>query len=513
REAGILLHPTSLPGRYGMGEIGPEARKFVATLGEMGVHLWQILPHGVTGYGDSPYQSFSTFAGNPLWISFDVLVEDGLLSPSRLNAFPKLPDNTVDYGPVIRAREAVLRTVCRTFEQRASADAKKAYDEFCGKNADWLEDFALFMALKGAHKLRPWHTWEPELVRRDPAALARARQKHHVAIRNAKILQYLFFDQWHRLREYAHRSGVKIIGDIPIFVAHDSADAWAHPELFSLDENGHCTVVAGVPPDYFSATGQLWGNPIYRWEVHKQQGYTWWAKRLRNIFETVDIVRIDHFRGFEAYWEIPGDAETAVNGTWVKGPAADLFESLKHQLGDMAIIAEDLGVITPPVEQLRDRFHLPGMRVLQFAFGDDTKASEYRPASYPPHCVVYTGTHDNDTTVGWFRSKPGKNSTRTRADVEKERRSILNYLKSDGREIHWDLIALALRSRANTAVIPLQDVMGLGTAARMNVPGTTSGNWRWRFTWDMLTPAMKKRLRQLTESTGRCREGTERSDL
>ena len=407
---------------------------------------------------------------------------------------------------MIDARQAVLRTVCRTFEHRATEAQKKAYHDFCEKNEEWLEDFSLFMALKGVHELRPWHTWEPELVRRDPAALAHARQKHHTAIRNAKILQFLFYDQWHRLRTFAHRHGVKIIGDIPIFVAHDSSDAWANRDLFYLDDNGHCTVVAGVPPDYFSATGQLWGNPLYRWDVHKAQGYRWWAKRLRKIFEAVDIVRIDHFRGFEAYWEIPGNAETAINGKWVKGPDADLFESLKHQLGDVAIIAEDLGIITPPVDQLRDRFHLPGMRVLQFAFGNDAKAADYRPESYPPHCVVYTGTHDNDTTVGWFRSEPGKDSTRTREDVENERRSILGYLRSDGSQIHWDLIALAFRSKANTAVVPLQDVMGLGTDARMNIPGTTSGNWRWRFTWDMLTPEMKSHMRELTESTGRLRK-------
>jgi 4-alpha-glucanotransferase len=398
-----------------------------------------------------------------------VLIEDGLLNRSRLSSFPHFPDHTVDYGPVILAREAILRTVCRTFDKRATQAQKDAYARFCQENAEWLEDFALFMALKGVHELRPWHTWEPELVRRDPSALKHAREKYHTAVRNAKIQQYLFFDQWHRLRTYAHERGVKIIGDIPIFVAHDSSDAWAHPELFYLDASGHCTVVAGVPPDYFSATGQLWGNPLYRWDVHKQTGYAWWAKRLRKILETVDIVR---------------------------------FESLRHQLGDVPIIAEDLGVITPPVEHLRDRFQFPGMRVLQFAFGNDAKAADYRPESYPPNCVVYTGTHDNDTTVGWFRSDSG-NDTRSRDEIEKERRSILDYLKSDGREIHWDLIALALRSRANTAVAPLQDLLGLGTEARMNIPGTKSDNWRWRFTWEMLTPEIRHRMRQLVESSGR----------
>ena len=503
RESGILLHITSLPGRYGMGDLGPSARAFADQLVDMGQHLWQILPHGLTGYGDSPYQSFSTFAGNPLFISFDLLVEDGLLHQWHLDRFPQFPEDHVDYGNVIPARNAILKTVCRTFERHATPTQKQAFKEFCERNAEWLEDFALFMALKEAHNLEPWHTWEPELVRREPEALKHARKHFRTAIRNAKILQWIFDDQWHRFRLYCRDRGIKIIGDIPIFVAHDSADAWANPELFYIEPNGHCSVVAGVPPDYFSATGQLWGNPLYRWDVHKAQDYAWWAARLRKIFQMVDIVRIDHFRGFEAYWEIPGNAETAIDGKWVKGPDADLFEALRHQIGEAPIIAEDLGVITPPVEHLRDRFNLPGMRVLQFAFGNDAKAAEYRPESYPPNCCVYTGTHDNDTTVGWYRSEPGEGSTRSREEIDAERRAILNYLGSDGSEIHWDLIALAMRSRANTAMFPMQDLLGLGTEARMNVPGTKSDNWRWRFRAEMLTPEIKQRLRQLTADTQR----------
>jgi 4-alpha-glucanotransferase len=503
RESGVLLHPTSLPGPYGMGDMGPEARRFADALVEMGQHIWQILPLGVTGYGDSPYQSFSTFAGNPLWISFDQLVADGLLGKDHLRRFPKFPADHVDYGSVIPARNEVLRSVCRTFDRRANEKHKSAFVEYCHRNAEWLEDYALFMALKDVNELRPWHTWEPALVRREPAALARARREHSTAIRNAKLLQYLFDSQWHALRQYAHDRGIKIVGDIPIFVAHDSADAWANPELFYLDDSGHCTVVAGVPPDYFSATGQLWGNPLYRWDAHKATGYAWWIRRMRKIFEMVDVVRIDHFRGFEAYWEIPGDATTAINGKWVKGPEADLFVALEAALGKLPVIAEDLGIITPPVEALRDRFEFPGMRVLQFAFGNDDKAADYRPESYPGNCVVYTGTHDNDTTVGWFRSEPGQGSTRTHEDIAKERRAILDYLKSDGREIQWDLIALALRSNANTAVVPMQDVLGLGGEARMNVPGVPGGNWRWRFTWDMLTGDMKRRLHDLAAQSGR----------
>jgi 4-alpha-glucanotransferase len=503
RASGILLHPTSLPGNYGMGEIGPQARAFADALQEMGQHLWQVLPLGPTGYGDSPYQSLSTFAGNPLLISLDLLAKEGLLSRSQLARFPKFPADTVDFGPVIQARMAALRTACRSFDTRATASKRYAFKRFCKENKEWLDDFALFFAIKNAHDGRPWTTWEPELARREPAALREAQRKFRNAIRHVKIRQFLFFDQWARLRTYCHNRGIKIVGDIPIFVAHDSADVWAHKELFHLDENGAPTIVAGVPPDYFSATGQLWGNPLYRWEVHRDTDYAWWVARMRKMFDLVDIVRIDHFRGFEAFWEIPGHEKTAINGRWVKGPGAPFFEALIRQLGRLPIIAEDLGVITPEVDALRDQFEFPGMRVLQFAFGNDAKASEYKPDSYPANCVVYTGTHDNDTTVGWFKSEPGKDSTRTREEIERERRSILEYLKSDGREIHWDLIELALKSNANTAVFPLQDVIGLGSEGRMNVPGQESGNWRWRFRWDMLTPEIKERLCALAEKSGR----------
>ncbi|MGA1193117.1 MAG: 4-alpha-glucanotransferase [Kiritimatiellia bacterium] len=503
RESGILLHPTSLPGPYGIGDIGPEAYKFADTLAAMGQKLWQILPHGLTGYGDSPYQSFSTFAGNPLFISLDLLVQDGLLTAQQLERYPEFPAHTVDYGPVIMAKEAALNLACRGFEKNATALQKEAFREFCVKNHDWLEDFSLFMALKYEYNLEPWTTWAPELIGRETEAMNAARKRHKAAIRNVKILQYIFDDQWRRLRKHCHERGVKIVGDIPIFVAHDSADAWASPELFYLDSSGKCMVVAGVPPDYFSATGQLWGNPLYRWDVHKQTDYAWWVRRLRKIFEMVDIVRIDHFRGFAGYWEVPGDAETAMNGRWMPGPAHDLFHALKRQIPELPVIAEDLGVITEDVDRLRDDFNLPGMRILQFAFGNDEKAEEFRPHNYPENCVVYTGTHDNDTTVGWFWSEAGEGSTRSHEDIERERKTILDYVGTDGSEIQWDLIALALKSKANTAVFPLQDVIGLGTEARMNVPGTKSNNWRWRFTWDMLTAGMKERLATLTKEAGR----------
>ena len=503
RQSGILLHPTSLPGPYGIGELGPEAYKFADFLHATGQHLWQVLPIGPTGYADSPYQCLSTFAGNTLLISFDLLAQDGLLSRSRLERFPKFDNGPVDFGPVIIERTKVLHSVCRMFKSRASEAQKEAFAAFCRENAFWLDDFALFFALKNAHELRPWTTWESELAGRDPHALAAARRKFKTAMKHVKLLQFFFFDHWKRLMDYCHARKISVVGDIPIFVAHDSADVWANPELFYLDQRGFPTVVAGVPPDYFSATGQLWGNPLYRWDIHKKTDYAWWVARMRQVFKMVDIVRIDHFRGFAGYWEIPGNEKTAINGKWVPGPAADFFEALNRQLGRLPIIAEDLGVITPDVDALREHFTLPGMRVLQFAFGNDAKAADYRPDSYPTNCVVYSGTHDNDTTVGWFNSEPGKDSTRTHEQIEAERKSILQYLKSDGREINWDLIALAWRSNANTAIVPMQDVLGLGSEARMNVPGRAGGNWRWRFTWDLLKPEMKDRLAGLTKDAKR----------
>ncbi|OGV47270.1 MAG: 4-alpha-glucanotransferase [Lentisphaerae bacterium GWF2_57_35] len=505
RASGVLLHPTSLPGAYGIGEIGPEAYAFVEKLKEMGQGLWQILPLGPTSYGDSPYQSLSTFAGNPLWISFDLLLKEKLLTKSQLKSYPVFPSDGVDFGPVIQARFAVLQAVCRSFSRNASAAKKKTFAAYCDKNAYWLDDFALFVALKDAHGGIPWTQWEPELGGRQADALKKAAQQYRAEIRNAKILQFLFDDQWSQLRQFCHEKGIKMVGDIPIFVAHDSADVWAHPELYYLDDKGFPTVVAGVPPDYFSSTGQLWGNPLYRWDVHRNTGYAWWVARMRKIFEVVDIVRIDHFRGFEQYWEVPAHEKTAIHGHWVDGPKASLFEELNRQLGALPIIAEDLGIITHQVEALRDQFKFPGMRILQFAFGNDDKASTFRPENYPPNCVVYSGTHDNDTTVGWFNSQAGQGSTRSQQEIDRERRTILEYLRTDGHEIHWDLIELGMRSHANTAVFPMQDIMGLGSNARMNTPGVAGGNWRWRFTWGMLTPAMIERLRYLTRATGRLR--------
>ena len=503
RASGVLLHPTSLPGPYGIGEIGPEAERFVDFLQATGQHLWQILPLGPTSFGDSPYQSPSTFAGNPLWISFDLLIQDKLLTKAQLKHFPAFPADKVDFGPVIAARFAVLKKVCASFGEKASPDMQAEFADFCARSADWLDDYALFSALKDAHGGVPWTQWEPELGRREPAALQAARERHAEDVRAVKIVQYLFDRQWKRLRAYGAERRIQFIGDIPIFVAHDSADVWAHPHLFFLKPDGQPSVVAGVPPDYFSATGQLWGNPLYNWDAHRAQNYDWWMARLRRIFELVDVVRIDHFRGFEAYWEIPGGETTAMNGKWVKGPDQHLFEVLLQRMGRLPIIAEDLGVITPPVEALRDRFEFPGMRILQFAFGNDDRAAEFRPESYPAHCCVYTGTHDNDTTVGWFNSQAGAGSTRTQDQIDAERKMILDYLGTDGHEIHWDLIHLGSRSNADTFVTPLQDLLGLGSEARMNTPGVAGGNWQWRFTWDQLTDEIRDRFAYVTRSTGR----------
>ena len=505
RVSGVLLHPTSLPGSYGIGEIGAEAYRFADFLQATGQKIWQILPLGPTSYGDSPYQSPSTFAGNPLWISFDLLVQDQLLSAEQLAAFPSFPADKVDFGPVITARMKILDVACAQFAQKASAELQTQFKAFCIHNAQWLDDYALFAALKDAHGGIPWTQWEPELAQRIPAALEAARQEYSVQIQHVRVAQFLFESHWKRLRAYCAERQIKFVGDIPIFVAHDSADVWAHPGLFFLKPDGHPSVVAGVPPDYFSATGQLWGNPLYNWKAHRAQDYDWWVARLQRVFELVDIVRIDHFRGFEAYWEVPGDAPTAMGGKWVKGPDRHLFDVLKKRLGELPIIAEDLGVITDEVDALRDACGFPGMRILQFAFGTDERASEFRPESYPAHCCVYTGTHDNDTTVGWFHSKAGEGSTRTQEEIDAENKMILNYLRTDGHEIHWDLINLGSRSNANTFVVPLQDLLGLGSEARMNIPGVAGGNWQWRFAWNQITDAIRDRFAYVTRATGRMR--------
>ena len=505
RSAGILLHPTSLPGRHGIGEIGQEAHRWLERLAGMSQRLWQILPLGPTGYGDSPYQTLSTFAGNPLLISLDSLCEAGLIEPGQVDAFPRFSEDHVDFSGVIGPRMSLLHEAAAAFPRRAMPELRAAYEAFAERQRHWLDDYALFVSLKAHFAGRPWTEWPADAGRREAGVLAAARRTLSDAIDHARILQFLFDEQWRQLRDAARRLGISIIGDLPIFVAHDSADVWCHPELFTLAADGRPIVVAGVPPAYFSQTGQRWGNPLYHWDVHEEEGFAWWIARLAHAFSLVDILRIDHFRGFAAYWEIPADQPTAEHGQWVPGPGRKLFDAAAAALGRPPIIAEDLGVITPDVEALRDGLGLPGMRILQFAFGDEPQANAYRPESYPTNCVVYTGTHDNDTTVGWYHSDPGRDSTRTAEQIAREQHVVRTAIGCDGSEIHWDLISLALRSPADTAIYPLQDVLGLGTEARMNVPGREWGNWTWRFRWGQLTPAIEDRLAGLTRATGRGR--------
>ena len=493
RMSGILLHPISLPSRWGIGDLGTAAYEFVDFLVAAEQQLWQIMPLGPTGYGDSPYASFSAFAGNPLLISVDRLREAGLLTDEELADAPAFFDTAVDYGMVQNWKLPVLRRSFERFTSAASPEQLQAFDDFRARNQAWLEDYALFAALKERHEGASWNSWAPEIARRQPEAVAHWTQELREQVRFHTYLQFQFFRQWYQLKEYANQQGVRIIGDIPIFVAHDSADLWAHPDIFALDADGNPEVVAGVPPDFFSATGQRWGNPLYRWDVLAQQGYAWWIERFRTMLTLVDIMRLDHFRGFAAYWEVRADEETAVNGRWVSGPGSALFEAVRAALGTLPIIAEDLGLITPDVEELRDQFNFPGMKVLQFAFSGDS-SEPYLPHNYLPHCVVYTGTHDNDTTAGWW-STTGPHE-RTHAQL---------YLGRDGSDIGWDFIRLALASVAEMAIIPLQDVLGLGSEARMNTPGRPGGNWSWRYTPGMLDQHVIDRLRLLTRLYGRGR--------
>jgi 4-alpha-glucanotransferase len=485
RASGILLHPTSLPGPYGIGDIGPAARRWVDFLAEADCTLWQMLPLGPTGYGDSPYQCFSAFAGNPYLISPDDLLAEDLLTPDDLANLPPFPQERVDYGAVIPWKLALLDRAYELFRTSASESLHQDFLAFQTKHAHWLDDFALFMALKEKYGGASWVTWPEPLRQRHPQALTDARQELTQVIQRQMFRQFIFFRQWQTLRVHASRRGILLIGDIPIFVAHDSADVWAHPELFFLDQDGNPSVVAGVPPDYFSPTGQLWGNPLYRWKVHKASGYAWWLERIRSVLSLVDIVRLDHFRGFAAYWEVPGKAQTAEKGRWVKGPGRDFFRVIKANLGDLPIIAEDLGVITPDVVAIRDEFGLPGMKILQFAF-EGQPSDPFLPHNYSPHCVVYTGTHDNDTTRGWFERV-----------TDKERTFCLRYLGCTSDHIVWDLIRLAWASVAVFALAPLQDFLNLGNEARMNYPSRPSGNWAWRMPPGVLNGELSQKIKEL----------------
>jgi 4-alpha-glucanotransferase len=497
RASGLLLHPSSLPGGYGIGDLGEQAYRFIDWLASNHTKLWQILPLGPTGYGDSPYQCFSAFAGNPYLISPDSLIQDGLLTRDDLSDAPAFSASRVDFGLLIPWKLILLGRAFKNFTQYATRSTQdealhKDFNYFCASNASWLDDYSLFMALKDSHGGNAWNIWGESLRRREPAALDAAKRDLSDDILRHSFYQYLFFRQWDNLRKYANDKGIEIIGDAPIFVAYDSADVWSHPELFYLDEAGNPTVVAGVPPDGFSPTGQLWGNPLYRWDAHKETGYVWWLDRIKFALRSVDILRLDHFRGFAGYYEIPAGETTAENGHWVPGPGADFFRAIDAGLSDglatseisLPIIAEDLGLVTPDVIALLDEFQLPGMKVLQFGFsGPD---NPFLPHNYPENCTAYTGTHDNDTARGWFETAR-----------DEEREFALRYLDSDGSNFAWDLIRAVWASVAVFAVTPMQDLLNLGAEARMNYPSRLGGNWEWRMKAGDLTAELGDKIREL----------------
>jgi 4-alpha-glucanotransferase len=538
RGSGILLHPTSLPSRFGVGDLGPSAHRWIDWLAEAGQSVWQLLPLGPTGYGDSPYQCFSAFAGNPVLISPEELVKDGLLNPVDIESLPAFPPETVAYDEVNRYKFALLHRAFERFQETSGGSLKpdfglsgevassnkglgaalnpglyddlhNSFQSFKLSNALWLDDYALFMAIKNAHAGVLWTRWPREIALREAAPIEAWREGLARQIEERKFWQFLFFRQWAELRRHARERKVRIMGDLPIYVAQDSADVWAHPSLFWLTEDGEPEKIAGVPPDYFSATGQLWGNPIYRWDEHARTGFAWWIERFRASFELIDICRLDHFRGFAGYWEVPAGETTAIHGQWVKGPGPALFEAVEAQLGKLPIVAENLGVITKDVEALRNRFGYPGMAILQFAFGKDPMAPSFKPHNYPRNLVAYTGTHDNDTVVGWWTDVKADHS-RGVEDIRRERDFTRKYLDLSAastvsvgnpgdRSINWAFIRAVMASVADLALFPLQDVMGLGSAARMNRPGTASGNWRWRFRWEEIPAEAQPRLREYAE--------------
>lgn len=484
RRSGMLLHPTSLPGPYGIGDLGPLAYRFIDFLADSGCKLWQVLPLGPTGFGDSPYQCFSAFAGNPYLISPDVLMEQGLLWREDLVDMPAWDPAHVDFGALYHWKPGLLDKAFERFETLPPGQIHDEFQAFITSNADWLDDFSLFMALKNANGGVSWNEWPTGQRVRQQVALENARRAYAPAILRQQFRQFLFFRQWNALHAYVHSRGLQIIGDIPIFVAMDSADAWSNPDLFFLDKAGKPTVVAGVPPDYFSPTGQLWGNPLYDWAKHKQSGYAWWIERIRATLSIVDIVRIDHFRGFSGYWEISGDAPTAQVGRWLPGPGEDLFNAIRAALGDLPIIAEDLGEITPDVFELRDKFGLPGMKILQFGFsGPD---NPFLPQHYTSNCVAYTGTHDNDTVLGWYRTAP-----------QHERDFYHRYIGRDNVDVTGDMLRAIWGSVAVFAVAPLQDFLRMGSEARMNFPGKVGGYWTWRMDERVLDENLKNQLREL----------------
>jgi 4-alpha-glucanotransferase len=496
RSSGILLHPTSLPGRFGIGDLGPQAYQFVDFLEESQQTLWQILPLGPTGHGNSPYMAYSAMAGNPLLINLERLQAQGLLSEEDLILGQGFSDRAVDYSVVSDFKLARLRKASERFKEVADEANRKEFDQFRKTCRNWLEDYGLFMALKHHNGGVPWSQWESTVAQRDPFALNQARVDLASEVFFQEYMQFEFYRQWLAVKAYANDRGIQIVGDMPIYVAHDSADVWAHPENFMLDEETmEPAQMAGVPPDYFSETGQLWGNPTYNWENVQADGFSWWLQRLQALLAQVDIIRIDHFRAFAAFWAVEAGQETAINGEWIDAPGMAFFETVEKELGQLPFLAEDLGLIDEAVETMRDRFDFPGMKILQFAFGSDHK-NPYLPFNIDRNFVVYTGTHDNDTTVGWFNLA---------SDYEKQR--LATYVGAfSPNEVHWAMTRLAMASVANQAVTPLQDLMGLGSEARMNTPGVGEGNWEWRYSEAMLTPTISAQLKQMTELYGRSRD-------
>ncbi|MBF2028123.1 MAG: 4-alpha-glucanotransferase [Oscillatoriales cyanobacterium C42_A2020_001] len=493
RASGVLLHPTSLPSPHGIGDLGKSAYEFVDFLEQSGQTLWQILPLGPTGYDHSPYiMNFSTFAGNPLLISLEQLEEEGLIERKQLTPLSEVSPDKVEFDRVIPHKMRLLKLAFDQFQHLSTGQLKVQFEQFCQEQSWWLDDFVLFMALLEANNGKSWNQWEAAIARREPEALRAQTESLQEQIQFQQFLQFQFFEQWSRLRAYANQKQIKIIGDISIYVCHNSSDVWASPDLFKLNpQTFEPAYIAGVPPDYFSATGQLWGNPVYDWDKLQQTGFDWWVKRFKATLQYVDIVRVDHFRGFEAYWQVPAGETTAMNGEWIKAPGDEFFETLGDRLGQLPVLAEDLGIITPEVEALRDRFNFPGMKILMFAFNEGAK-NTHLPHHYTPNCVVYPGTHDNDTAIGWWA---------TVSSDEKE--FLAYYLGADDpdqiQEINWVLMRMALASVANLAILPLQDILGLDGRARMNDPSVNAGNWRWRYpTSHVLTPELSQRLRMLT---------------
>lgn len=496
--AGVCLHITSLPGRFGIGELGDNALRFILSLEVMEMGVWQVLPTGPTGYGDSPYQAQSTYAGNEMLIDIQALLRAGWLTDNDVAEMAALPNDTIDYGRLIPLKRAALRLAAGRFSAGAPADERAACEAFIAEHdSRWLHDYALYRVLKQRYAEVAWYEWPAEYAQRDAVALEQLQHEAAADIRAVKVQQYFFHRQWQRLRTYAHKHGVQLLGDLPFYIAYDSADAWSRPDLLLLDDHGQPQQVAGVPPDYFSADGQLWGNPVYDWAVHDAEGYAWWTERLRHALQLTDQVRIDHFRGFESYWAVPAAAATARDGRWLPGPGSALFDALRAGLGDLPIVAEDLGEISDEVEALRDKYCLPGMTVLQF----EIALPEFDPQKIPVRNICYTGTHDNDTTRGWFDGGPG--DERSGKEIRQTQDAVLALTGGTAETVHLDVFRLALRSPASVVIAPLQDLLGLGSAARLNTPGTTEGNWRWRMTPEALSPDRCEAIRSLLRDARR----------